>query len=129
MKRSGFLNPFKNADKDIPLKVAFIITGIYIVLGVCWIIFSDRLLILWVSEKEIYAFISSIKGVVYVFASALLIFLMVFNAVKIINKANSIMKTNYTELENTNKKLAVSEGFGKAIISKMLNAYALHRII
>lgn len=132
MKHSNFPKPFspsKAVDKNIPLKTAFIIAGIYIILGVCWIVFSDSLLALWASEKEVYVFISSIKGVIYVAASALMIFFMVFNALKIINNVNNTMKTSYTELENANKRLAESENFNKAIINKMLNAYALHRII
>ncbi len=129
MKHSIFLNPTKAVDKYIPLKVASIITGIYTILGVSWIIFSDRLLAAWAVEKEAYVFLSSIKGTIYVSISALVIFLMVYNALKIINKANSIMQTNYIELDNTNTKLAESENFSKAIIDKMLNAYALHRII
>lgn len=120
---------YKAVEKHMPLKVALIIAGTYTILGACWIIFSDRLLALWAADKEVYAFLSSIKGVIYVSASALLIFFMVFNALKVINEANNILKVHYTELENINIKLAESEDFNKAIINKMLNAYALHRIL
>lgn len=132
MKHGIFPNRFdlaKDVGKYIPLRVALIISGIYTILGVCWIIFSDRLLALWASEKEVYVFLSSIKGVIYVSGSALLIFFMVFNSLKALNEANNKMKANYAELENTNKRLAESENFSKAIINKMLNAYALHRIL
>lgn len=132
MKNGIFKNQFnlsKSVDKYVPSKIALFIAGFYAILGVCWIIFSDKLLALWASEKEVYVFLSSIKGVIYVSVSALLIFFMVFNVLKALNKANNIMKANYAELENTNKRLAESESFNKAIIDKMLNAYALHRIL
>jgi len=122
-------DPSKDVDKFMPLKIALIIAGIYIILGVCWIIFSDRFLALWASEKEVYVFLSSIKGVIYVSLSALLIFFMVFNALRAINRAILFMKTNYVEMENMNKKLIESENFNKAIIDKMINAYALHKIL
>jgi PAS domain-containing protein len=119
----------KYVGKYIPLKVALIIAGIYTILGVCWIIFSDSLLAIWASDKEVYVFLSSIKGVIFVSGSALLIFFMVFKYLKALNEASNMMKANYTESENANKRLAESENFSKAIISKMLNAYALHRIL
>lgn len=123
------LDFYKMVDKYMPLKTALIIAGIYTVLGVCWIIFSDRVLAMWAADKEFYVFLSSIKGVIYVSASALVIFFMVYNAFRVINETNNIMKSNYDELENINKRLAESEDFSKAIINKMLNAYALHRIL
>jgi len=119
----------KDVDNYIPLMIALIIAGIYAIFGVCWIIFSDWLLTLWAGKKEVYLFLSSIKGIIFVSGSAVLIFFMVFNSHKELNKANSIMKTHYNDLENTNKMLAESETFSKAIINKMLNAYALHRIL
>jgi len=119
----------KGVDKHLPLKIALAIAGAYTILGVCWIIFSDRLLTLLASEKEIYTFLSSIKGIIYVSITALLTFFMVFNALKVINKAIDIMKTNYIEMENINKKLVESKNFSRAIINEMLNAYALHRIL
>ena len=119
----------KGVDKYLPLKVALTIAGVYTILGVCWIIFSDRLLTLWASEKKVYVFLSSIKGVIYVSVTSILIFFMVFNALKVINKAIHIMKINYIEMEDINKKLVESENFSKAIINEMLNAYALHRIL
>jgi diguanylate cyclase (GGDEF)-like protein/PAS domain S-box-containing protein len=132
MKNSVFPKRFdiyKAAEKHMPLKVALIIAGTYTILGACWIIFSDSLLSLWAADKEVYAFLSSIKGIIYVSASALLIFFMVFNALKAISDANNIRKIHYSELEDINKKLAESEEFNNAIINKMLNAYALHRIL
>ncbi len=119
----------KGVNKYIPLKVALTIAGIYSFLGVCWIVFSDRLLAMWAREKEVYVFLSSIKGVVYVTLSALVIFFMVYFALRALNEVNEIVKKNYLELEQTNKRLAESEDFSKAIINKMINAYALHRII
>lgn len=119
----------KGVNKYIPLKVALSIAGIYSFLGVCWIVFSDRLLAMWAREKEVYVFLSSIKGVVYVTLSALVIFFMVYFALRALNEVNEIVKKNYLELEQTNKRLAESEDFSKAIINKMINAYALHRII
>jgi hypothetical protein len=121
MKHSIFTKQFdlsKANDKHMPLKVAFLIAGIYTILGICWVVFSDRLLGLWASEREVYVFLGSIKGVIFVTASALLIFFMVFNALRVINEANNTLKTSYRELENTNQKLAESENFSKAIIDK-----------
>lgn len=132
MRFGIFLKQFDlsmNVDRYMPLKISLIITGIYTALGICWIIFSDRLLALWAGDKKIFAFLSSIKGIAYVTVTALLIFFMVFNALRSINQAILIMKANYTEMENINKKLTESENFSKSIIEKMINAYALHRII
>jgi len=132
MMRGIFAKQFnikKVVDRYMPVKAALIIAGVYTMLGVCWIVFSDSILALWAADKEVYAFLSSIKGVVYVSLSALVIFLMVFNALKVINEANNTLKTHYAKLESINKRLAESEEFNKAIINKMLDSYALHRII
>lgn len=120
---------FKAVEKHMPLKIALMIAGVYTVLGVSWVVFSDRLLALWASDKDFYVFISSIKGMIYVSGSALLLFFMVFYALKVLSEAGSKLKTSFDELESTNKRLAESENFNKAIIDKMLDSYALHRII
>jgi len=128
-KRIRQFDLFRAVEKHMPLRTALIIACVYTVLGICWIIFSDRLLALWANDKELYAFLSSIKGVIYVLASALLIFVMVFLALRVISEASNKLKKSFDELERTNKRLAESENFNKAIIDKMLDAYALHRII
>lgn len=128
-KRIRQFDLFRAVEKHMPLRTALIIACVYTVLGICWIIFSDRLLALWANDKELYVFLSSIKGVIYVLASALLIFVMVFLALRVISEASNKLKKSFDELERTNKRLAESENFNKAIIDKMLDAYALHRII
>lgn len=56
-----------------PIKIA----GIYLILGVSWILLSDRLLARIASEQEIFARISTYKGWGYVLVTAILLYWLI----------------------------------------------------
>ena len=97
------------------ISVALKIAGIYILIGALWILLSDKILAVTVTDKETVILVSMIKGWVYVLLTGgIILFLMLVYLKKI---------------KGVHHELNTSEAFSKIIINKMLNAYALHKII
>jgi len=59
------------------MKSAYRITGFYALFSTLWIILSDAFLILLFGEKAFVQFVSSIKGLVFIAATAALLFVMI----------------------------------------------------
>ena len=57
-------------------RIALKIALSYAFFGLCWILFSDRLLAMLVSDPQLLTEIQSIKGAAYVLVTALLVFLL-----------------------------------------------------
>lgn len=51
--------------------------GFYMLFGMLWIFLSDRLLILLVEDKSVYHFIQTIKGSLYVFVTAAVLYFLI----------------------------------------------------
>jgi len=122
----------KNLIKDTgysPGRIALRISCIYIVLGALWILLSDEILAATVSDKDTLTIISIIKGWIFVIASGALIYSLVFNSIRRIKRTQFELEKNYKTLKDLLSELAASEQFSKIVIDKMLNAYALHKII
>ena len=56
-----------------PLKICLI----YLVFGILWIIFSDRLLLTLSSRQEDLVMLSSIKGVLFIIVTTVLLFFLI----------------------------------------------------
>lgn len=89
----------------IPRRVALRVAGIYALSGVLWILLSDKLLVLLVKDVQTMARINLIKGWIYVLFTALLIFGLVYVALKRINQDRIKLDANYQELTATYEEL------------------------
>lgn len=96
----SIFNAFKIDGRYGPISTALIIAGIYMLTGVLWILFSDRVLLASINNKDTMILISMIKGWVYVFISSLVIYFIVFATLK---KAR--LKRQYEELRVYQEKL------------------------
>ena len=133
---NGIKSSWPNADQILDYKnkyshshIALRISGIYMLIGVLWILLSDILMSITVSDKVTITFINIIKGLIYVLLSGGVIFSLVHNSLKKLKIVQDKMIKSFYELKTVHDELAVSEDFNKAIIEKMLNAFALHKII
>ena len=89
----------------IPRRVALRVAGIYALSGILWILLSDKLLELLVQDVQTMARINLIKGWIYVLFTAILIFGMVYLALKRINQDRIKLDTNYQEVAATYEEL------------------------
>ncbi|MGL5256866.1 MAG: sensor histidine kinase [Proteocatella sp.] len=70
---NSFIDPKNKKLYKIPLKVVFI----YIIFGISWILFSDQILSILVTDYEQYKLIQSYKGFFYVLITAILLFVLI----------------------------------------------------
>jgi len=68
---------------------AYKITFIYLVVGILWIIFSDRIILFFFNDPLYITKIQTYKGIFYVIISSLLIFFLVYKEIK---RKNSLIK-------------------------------------
>jgi len=78
---------------------AFKITFIYFILGVFWIIFSDRILLMLFNDPFNITKIQTSKGIFYVLISSLLIFFLVYKEIKRKNNLIRLIE-NYNKFNN-----------------------------
>lgn len=109
--------------------IALKISGAYILIGVLWILLSDSFLEAVAHDKEHITFIGMVKGLVYVVLSGGIVFSLVHASLRKVKVAQEETVKNLEKLREINHQLLVTQEFNKAIIDKMLNAFALHRII
>lgn len=88
-------------------KIALRITLIYIVAGMLWILFSDKLSGALVGSVAAFAFVGIVKGSAYVIASGVLMYFLVNNALKKLNQAKEQLLIRNKELSDA--KDAISE--------------------
>ncbi len=98
---------------------AFKITLIYALIGSLYILVSDQLVNLIVQDPAAVVMISIEKGWIYVFATSLLIFYLVYNALKKISDA-------FSNLKAVNAELKKKESFNKAVMDNLPIGIAVH---
>lgn len=86
-------------------KQAVYVTGIYFIIGFVWIALSDKLVNNFVDSKSMIAWLSMIKGWVYVFLTSVLIYCLVYSAMGKIKAVNDQLKQKVVELEKINNAL------------------------
>ena len=64
-------------NKLFGMKFEYKITLIYLILGLLWIIFSDRILSGMITDPELLSFFQSIKGSFYILLTSVLLFVLV----------------------------------------------------
>ncbi|KPU43736.1 cyclic di-GMP phosphodiesterase Gmr [Oxobacter pfennigii] len=92
------------------------ITLVYMFLGALWILLSDKVLEMIISDKQALIRISMLKGWIYVVVTGILIFALIYPALKKI-KANEEkiiesyqeLTSTYEELEAAHEEIAASE--------------------
>ena len=92
----NFAEDFFSNNRDEPKKVALRLTAIYLVVGVLWILLSDRALNFFVKNSEIVMFASMIKGWVYVLATGVLIYILMCSSLnRIKDKEKKLQQLAY----------------------------------
>ena len=79
------------------------ITLIYLVFGFGWIFFTDRALEL--AGQDMILWLSTIKGLVYVIVTGILIYFLVYFHLKKVVVIEKELNQQNTELQNTQKRL------------------------
>jgi predicted signal transduction protein with EAL and GGDEF domain len=77
----------KGEGSETPRTVAWRIIGVYLILGGLWILLSDRVLLLLVSDLEAIEKISLIKGWFYVLVTALVMYRLVYASLSRVKQA------------------------------------------
>lgn len=91
-----------------PRKVSICISAVYIVIGCLWILFSDKMVNNLISDKHKIELISMIKGWFFVFASGIIIYLLIYYALRRIRKTEKKLFENYDEISVTYEELEAS---------------------
>ena len=102
-KKSGFEKD-KLKLQQMPLRVS----AKYMIMGVLWILISDKVLLMLVSNKETLSGIGMIKGWLYVLLTSLLIYVLVSSASSRIKVAEGSLYTSRQKLNKSNFELAAA---------------------
>lgn len=89
------------------------ISVIYLLIGLFWIYFSDRMVFWFFSDDQIRLMLNTYKGFFYVFTTAVILYLLVH---KLLRKVNAAEK----KLSETNRKLSASNTELQAYVEEMV---------
>lgn len=83
---------------------------IYFLLGVSWILFSDKIMASVITDPEQYMLFQTYKGWFFVFLTAFIFYIIIHNAMKKLREQKKELIKNYQQLEADNEKfMALSE--------------------
>ncbi|MFT4104357.1 MAG: EAL domain-containing protein [Lacrimispora sp.] len=105
----AFLRTADCPDEIQPEKIALKITALYLIMGVLWILFSDRLLLDFVTNKELVSAISMAKGWLYVVITAIMLYFLIKSSFLKIQSINIELLNYYKEMRDFHEKLTASE--------------------
>lgn len=89
----------------MPLKV----TILYALLGGFWILFSDRILYMFIESKSLMVHIQTLKGWAYVLISSFIIYFLISEFTKKNKVYSHSLKENYQEIQATYEQLIAAE--------------------
>ncbi len=92
-----------------PRKSAFRISIVYMVIGLIWILASDRILGWLPIDKKLITSISILKGLFYVFITGTLLYILVLKSIEKIGFVSRLLLDNYEELSSVYEELTASE--------------------
>ena len=92
-----------------PKKVAMKIAAVYGTVSMLWIIFSDKILYMLISDISQYKNVQSYKGIVFVTITTFLIYSLVYVQLNLLKKANLSIEKSYINLIETYGELAITE--------------------
>ncbi len=95
-------------DRLSPEKVSFRISAIYTLAGVLWILLSDRIVALMVTDKEQLTRLSMLKGWFYVLVTALMIYLLIRSALVRVKSTEEQLVKSYQKISRANQDLAAA---------------------
>lgn len=101
-----FFNNKGYAPKSISTKIA----GIYMTIGILWILLSDKIVEGLVFEKEAMMFISMVKGWVYVAVTGFVIYRLVYSALSKVKNTEAELIKSYRDLSSANDEIASAYG-------------------
>ena len=100
----------KTIDKNIPTtKSAIKVAVVYSIFGILWILLSDLILEFMLSNVEKYRSIQTIKGVLYVFVTTLLVYGLIRRQVKLWYIEYMKREKSYKELKHAHEELVTLE--------------------
>ena len=101
-KLKNEINRFDAAFKVTPLRNALEVIGIYVVVGVLWIFFSDTALSLFVRDQNQFENLQLIKGLSYVAITGYIFYLIIKKRMESYYTIMSQLNTTMIELQNSN---------------------------
>ncbi|MGB8450701.1 MAG: EAL domain-containing protein [Anaerocolumna sp.] len=104
------IGDWKNNYNIYPLKEAAIITSIYGIFGLLWIILSDEILLAFIKDVNQYKQAQTYKGWFYVIINIVLIFYLVRRRSIYMKKTLTDLNDTYEELQATYEELVSIEG-------------------
>ncbi|MDF2878468.1 MAG: sensor- diguanylate cyclase/phosphodiesterase [Clostridia bacterium] len=112
------LNISENYD---PWRIALRISLIYLLLGVIWILLSDKIVEWFVRNKQMIVVISMIKGWFYVGITASLIFFLIYSVLRRIKVIEKELRGKNEELSAIYEELVASEEELRWQLDEILN--------
>jgi len=92
-----------------PKRIAVKILLIYLIIGVSWVLLSDKILSRLISDPKIITTISTIKGWFYVLVTGIVLYYLVLSSLNRIRSVNQDLLRNYEELAAVYEELTASE--------------------
>ncbi|MEX1196508.1 MAG: EAL domain-containing protein [Pseudohongiellaceae bacterium] len=92
------------------------VVGIYTVLSVLWILYSDSLLALFVDQPEQMTLLQSVKGVGFVSATAALLYLLIVRMESHLLEAHNALKLNSRVLSNIREGVMVTDADNRIVM-------------
>lgn len=106
------INPVNSRVYDINIKghrLSAKITILYLIIGSLWIIFSDRILLVFAEDIQNMAFAEMIKGLLYVAVTSFMIYRLILRDETMYEDAVGEILRSYQELEATYEELTATE--------------------
>jgi diguanylate cyclase (GGDEF)-like protein len=99
----------KNYVNIDPRETSIKISLIYMIIGLLWIVSSDSILKLISPNIEVYNFLQTIKGFIYIGVTTILLYTLIINSINKVKKLTKVLFSNYEELNKTYEELLVAE--------------------
>jgi|GEM_PF-4792350 len=104
--RKEILQNFKDLRNSLkPKRESMKVALLYIAIGALWILFSDRLLFIFVTEPEKYTYLQTAKGWIYVLFSGFAFYFMISNRMILLKAATDRIYKGYEELDKSYEDL------------------------
>ena len=97
-------------DDDLRLTMMpIILTTFYALFNILWILFSDKILNIFVENKSILQHVQTIKGFIYIIITSLIIYILNSENTKKRRIWTGTLKQNYQEIQATYEQLIAAE--------------------
>ncbi len=109
---------------------AFRVSIIYLIFSALWIFLTDIILLRFIDDVEVYRSFSTLKGLFFIIASALIIYFLVNREVRIIQKARISIEQlkSYDTLTNVHNRSSFNEKVKSLLLSEQETSVILSDI-